>query len=168
MVQCAVDRLVNARWTDDIHDEWIRNLLKRKPHLTRERLEKTRDLMKRNLPEADVAGYHHMIPNLSLNDPDDRHVLATAIHANANVILSADRGFTNTVLEPHNLVVQRTSGFLLGLLNADQDLLLDSLARARQNLRKSTPSPEEFVRGLRAGNQLNGFCDALSKHLGKL
>lgn len=109
-----------------------------------------------------------MIPNLSLNDPDDRHVLATAIHANANVILSADRGFTNTVLEPHNLVVQRTSGFLLGLLNADQDLLLDSLARARQNLRKSTPSPEEFVRGLRAGNQLNGFCDALSKHLGKL
>jgi len=23
LVQCAVDRLVHARWTDDIHDEWI-------------------------------------------------------------------------------------------------------------------------------------------------
>lgn len=168
LVQCAVDRLVDARWTDDIHDEWIRNLLKRKPHLARERLEKTRDLMKGTLPKADVTGYHHIIPSLSLKDPDDRHVLAAAIHAKANAILSADRGFTNTVLEPHNLVVQRPSGFLLGLLNADQDLMLDSLARARQNLRKSTPSPEEFVRGLRSGDQLIGFCDALSKHLDRL
>jgi hypothetical protein len=23
LVQCAVDRLVDARWTDEIHDEWI-------------------------------------------------------------------------------------------------------------------------------------------------
>ena len=26
LVQCGVDRLVEARWTDAIHDEWIRNL----------------------------------------------------------------------------------------------------------------------------------------------
>ena len=26
LVQCAVDRLVDARWTDEIHDEWIRKL----------------------------------------------------------------------------------------------------------------------------------------------
>jgi hypothetical protein len=26
LVQCAVDRLVEARWSDGIHDEWIRNI----------------------------------------------------------------------------------------------------------------------------------------------
>jgi len=24
LIQCAVDRLVAARWTDEIHEEWIR------------------------------------------------------------------------------------------------------------------------------------------------
>jgi hypothetical protein len=27
LTQCAVDRLVEARWTDAIHAEWIRNLV---------------------------------------------------------------------------------------------------------------------------------------------
>ncbi len=26
LIQCAADGLVRARWTDAIHDEWIRNL----------------------------------------------------------------------------------------------------------------------------------------------
>jgi hypothetical protein len=26
VMQAAVDRLVEARWTDEIHNEWIRNL----------------------------------------------------------------------------------------------------------------------------------------------
>lgn len=26
LIQCAVDGLVEARWTDDIHDDWTRNL----------------------------------------------------------------------------------------------------------------------------------------------
>lgn len=29
IVQVAVDRLVEGRWTDTIHDEWIRNLARR-------------------------------------------------------------------------------------------------------------------------------------------
>jgi len=168
LVQCAVDRLVDARWTDDIHDEWIRNLLERKPGLTRDRLERTRNLMKAQLPEADVTGYHHLIQSLELKDPDDRHVLAAAIHTNADTILSADRGFTNTVLAPHGLTVQRPNGFLMSLLNANLDLMLDSLARARQNLRKSTPTPEEFVAGLRACQRLDEFCTAISAHLDRL
>ena len=32
-------RLLHARWTDEIHEEWIRNVLKNNPRLARERLE---------------------------------------------------------------------------------------------------------------------------------
>src|SRR4051794_13159724 len=34
-----------ARWSDDVHEEWISNLLKRRPDLTRAQLERTRQLM---------------------------------------------------------------------------------------------------------------------------
>jgi hypothetical protein len=37
--------LLHARWTDDIHGEWVRNVLKNNPQVARERLERTRSLM---------------------------------------------------------------------------------------------------------------------------
>jgi hypothetical protein len=42
VVQAAVDRLVEARWTDTIHDEWIRNLATDAPAIPIERLQVTR------------------------------------------------------------------------------------------------------------------------------
>ncbi len=45
VVQAAVDRLVEARWTDAIHDEWIRNLAADTPRIPAERLQITRRLM---------------------------------------------------------------------------------------------------------------------------
>ena len=65
LVQCAFDGLVEARWTDDIHAEWMRNLAANSPGTSLERLEPTRDLMKAVLPDADVAGYQDLIPSLS-------------------------------------------------------------------------------------------------------
>jgi len=87
LIQCAVDGLVEARWTDDIHAEWIRNLAANTAGLSTERLKATRDLMKRVLPEAEVADYHSLVPSLQLPDPDDRHVLAAAIAGRASIIV---------------------------------------------------------------------------------
>lgn len=57
LIQCAFDGLVEARWTDDIHDEWMRNLAANTPGLSIDRLEATRDRMNAVLPEAVVADY---------------------------------------------------------------------------------------------------------------
>jgi hypothetical protein len=45
LIQCAVDRLVKARWSDEIHDEWIRNIIAKEPRLSPQRLLTTRDQM---------------------------------------------------------------------------------------------------------------------------
>lgn len=87
LIQCAFDGLVEARWTDEIHDEWIRNLAANAPTLLIERLIATRDRMKAVLPDADVTDYRHLIPELRLPDPDDRHVLAAAIAGTAPYII---------------------------------------------------------------------------------
>jgi hypothetical protein len=76
VVQVAVDRLVEARWTDAIHDEWIRNLAAARPAIPRERLQTTRRLMNEALPVAMVNGYEDHVRTVNLPDPNDRHVVA--------------------------------------------------------------------------------------------
>src|SRR5262245_54999442 len=84
VVQTVVERLVEARWTDAIHEEWIRNLTA----VPTERLQITRRLMEDSLPMAMVKGYEEHIPTVTLPDPNDRHVVAAAIAAKALLILT--------------------------------------------------------------------------------
>src|SRR5271166_3141973 len=88
LVQAAVDRLVEVRWTDEIHDEWMRNLTSGTSAIPMERLQTTLRLMKDALPTATVSGYRDHIPAVSLPDPDDCHVVAAAIAAGASTILT--------------------------------------------------------------------------------
>ena len=60
----------------DVHEEWISNLPKKRPDITRGKLERTRMLMDKHAVDALVTGYEYLIPGLHLPDPDDRHVLA--------------------------------------------------------------------------------------------
>jgi len=80
--------VVLARWTDDIHEEWMRSVLRERYDLTRVQLERTRDLMNQSVRDCLVTDYHDLIPGLTLPDADDRHVLAAAIRAGANVIVT--------------------------------------------------------------------------------
>ena len=87
-IRLAQAGLVRARWTETIHDEWIRNLLKDNPHLSPERLARTRSLMNDAVRDCLVTDYDDLIASLSLPDPDDRHVLAAAIRAGAAAIVT--------------------------------------------------------------------------------
>lgn len=80
--------VIEARWTDHIQEEWIRSVLRDRPDLDRERLERTRRLMDQNTRDSLVTGFEHLIPKLSLPDADDRHVLAAAIHCEADAIIT--------------------------------------------------------------------------------
>ena len=84
----AVTGLFRAKWSVDVHEEWISNLLKNRHDLTRDKLERTRMLMDKHAIDALVIGYEDLIPGLQLPDPNDRHVLAAAIRGQANVIVT--------------------------------------------------------------------------------
>jgi len=84
----ALSGRFRARWSLEIHNEWKRNLLKNRPDLTTEQLDRTSDLMDQAIPDACVYGYERLIEGLTLPDVDDRHVLAAAIRCNASVIVT--------------------------------------------------------------------------------
>jgi hypothetical protein len=60
----AVKDVYRPRWTNAIHDEWIRNLLASRPELKRELLVRTRDLMNTNARDSLVTGYEAVIDSL--------------------------------------------------------------------------------------------------------
>lgn len=88
LIRIAQAGLVGAKWTDRILDEVFTNILKNHPDLDPVRLARTRQLMNTAVRDCLVEDYESLIPALELPDPDDRHVLAAAIRAQAQVIVT--------------------------------------------------------------------------------
>ena len=55
-----------ATWSDMVHEEWITALLRKRPHLRRAQLERTRDLMNQHAVGATITGYEGLIDGLWL------------------------------------------------------------------------------------------------------
>ncbi|MCP4663681.1 MAG: PIN domain-containing protein, partial [bacterium] len=81
LMRLASGGLLQARWSERILDEAFRALLAHRPDLDPARLQRTQQLMCQALPDAMVRGHEELVEELELPDPDDRHVLATAIRA---------------------------------------------------------------------------------------
>lgn len=90
LMYLAMTDLLRARWTDAIHEEWMRNVQNDYPDITRQKAERIRDLMNAHAHDCLVTGYEDLIEALVLPDPNDRHVLAAAIRAGADVIVTSN------------------------------------------------------------------------------
>ena len=80
--------LYHARWTHQIHDEWMRNLLAQRPDLAEDTLRRTRELMNTAIPDSLIENYEVLIDKIQLPDPEDRHVVAAAIIGHADAIVT--------------------------------------------------------------------------------
>ncbi len=100
LMQLAVTDLFKAKWSEDIHREWIDALMRKEPHPDRAALERTRDLINHATRDCLMTGYEALIPSLELPDPGDRHVLAAAIVGRCDVIVTQNlRDFPDEALE---------------------------------------------------------------------
>lgn len=124
-----------ARWSLRIHEEWKRNLLKNRPDLTIEQLDRTSGLMDRAIPDALVTGHEPLIPGLALPDPDDAHVLAAAIRCNASVIVTFnEKDFPVHALQPFGIDAQHPDVFVENLFDLDPAAVVAAARRQRQQL----------------------------------
>ena len=103
LLRLSTTGLFSAKWTDQIHDEWTRNLLLARPELE-DKLCRTRDLMNRAVPDSLVTGYEPLIENLELPDRDDRHVLAAAIRSSAQAVVTFNlKDFPKNALDQYGI-----------------------------------------------------------------
>lgn len=149
LMHLAIARLYRARWSALIHEEWIRNLLLRRPDLSRETLETTRDMMNSAVPDGLIEDYEPLIADLTLPDVDDRHVLAAAIMGRADVIVTFNlKDFPKAALEPHGIAVQTPDEFIHELMDSDEDRVCLAIKRQRAFLSKPPKTVEAHLQTL--------------------
>lgn len=120
VVELAQTKLFRARWSEHVHDEWIRNLLRNRPDLSPAALERTRRSMDASVLDCLVTGYAELIETLTLPDPDDRHVLAAAIIGRASCIVTFNlTHFPSDYLGSYNLHAVHPDDFLLDTESMD-------------------------------------------------
>ena len=148
-VSLAALDVFDARWTNQIHDEWIRNVLKSNPGAARETLENTRRLMDLHVPNALVEGFEPLIETLSLPDPNDRHVLAAAIQAHAPTIVTWNlKDFPAPILTAHDIRAVSPDVFAVELLEQSSNEVIRALAAQRRRLKNPPQTPTQFLETL--------------------
>jgi hypothetical protein len=153
----ALHGLFRAHWSARVHEEWIVALLRNRPDLDRERVDRTRSLMDEHIPEAVVHAYEHRIAALTLPDPDDRHVLAAAIHCDASVIVTTNlRDFPSTALASHTIEAVHPDAFIAGFLETDPNAVVAAL----RQLRGSFKSPPKTAADLLATMEKHGLTSS--------
>lgn len=169
-MEVALAKLYRPRWTAGIHREWIDALLRRNPHLDREKLECTRYLMDRTIPTALVTGYESLIDLLALPDANDRHVLAAAVVGRCDVIVTQNtKHFPQTVLASLGLEAQHPDEFLANHLDLAPGRFCRAIGLVRVRLQNPPYSVEEFLTDMtRIGlvataSELQQYAELLSK-----
>jgi len=113
LIRVGIARLVQPKWTEQILDEVFRTLQANRPDLETTRLDRTRELMNAAVRDVVVSSYEHRIGEITLPDPDDRHVVAAAIHIEAKLIITKNlRDFPAAALEPWGISAQHPDAFL--------------------------------------------------------
>ncbi len=142
----AMTDLFRAKWTDAIHEEWMRNVQKDYPDITREKIERTRDLMNSHVRDCLVTGYEDLIEAITLPDPDDRHVLAAAIRAGADVIVTSNLSdFRKDVLAKYGIYVQHPDEFVMCLIDLAPNLVCSAAKKQRESLKNPPLIVDAFL-----------------------
>ena len=150
LLELAISGFYRAKWSARVHDEWTRALLRSRPDLTAARLERTRRLMDAHVHDVLVTGFEDLVPTLELPDPGDRHVLAAAIRAEADIIVTANlKDFPASSLAPHGLEAEHPDAFLARLCGRWPARFVEAFHRVRSRLRHPPLSADEHLRALR-------------------
>jgi len=141
--------LYKPKWTQEIQNEWRRNLLENRPDLKKKQLDKTVFLMDDSFPDANIASYEYLIPSLTLPDADDRHVLAAAIHCQADYIVTLNlKDFPASRVGKYDINVLHPDVFILDLIDSNPDISLAAFKRQVSFLRNPSFSEDEVLSSL--------------------
>jgi predicted nucleic acid-binding protein len=151
LMHLALTDMYRARWSNMIHDEWTRNVLKSRKDLKPEAIARTRQLMDAHVRQALVENFEHLIPAIQLPDPDDRHVVAAAMHAGAELIITFNRkDFPAAELEKYNVSAQHPDDFIFDLFDLNAAKVLQAAARHRKSMKNPPKSVEDYLDTLAA------------------
>ena len=134
--------LYTPKWSAHIFDEW-RQVMVRKGVPEDEAFRRTQ-APNRAFPDAFVQHYEGIIPNLALPDPKDCHVLAAAIKANANIIVTNNgKDFPKEYLQTFGLGVKSADDFLTDIIDLNPQISVQAFRE--MVMHKKNPKLDEYI-----------------------
>jgi predicted nucleic acid-binding protein len=146
LMHLALTDLFQAKWSARIHDEWIGALLRERPDLTQQQLDRTRTLMDTHVRDALVDHFEDLIEGLHLPDPADRHVLAAAIQGRADIIVTRNLSdFPPEVLGPFGIEAWHPDDFITHLIALAPDTAVVAVHAHRASLKNPPKTVTEYL-----------------------
>lgn len=147
LLRLAATRLFRARWTAQIRDEWMRNLLANRPDLSAERITRTADMIDSSSHDCLVEGYEHLIPCIGgLPDQDDRHVLAAAMKCGAELIVTFNlKDFPASALAEYGVEAIHPDDFIVDVLDLEAGACIQAVREMRASLKNPPKTQDEFL-----------------------
>lgn len=156
---------IRAHWTQQIHEEWMRNVA-RDYGIARKELEKIAQLMNQASGDALIGRYHQHEVLFPKTDAKDRHVAAAAVTArkqsgnhSVTIITWNLKDFNRQELAQAGLAAESPDAFLCHLMSDSPANVVAAFTRMRENLRNPSKTTQEcadtlFAQGLTAFSKL--------------
>jgi PIN domain len=160
LIRIACTGMVRARWSEAILDECFRSILRSRPELDPASLARTRSLMNRAVPDCIVEGYEKIVEGLVLPDPNDRHVLAAAICAGAQSVVTFNlKDFPDESLGTYGVEAKHPDEFVLDLIDLVPGAIVNVVTLQAQSLKNPTRTLPELLDTL----QDNGLVQSVAR-----
>ncbi len=117
LLRLAGAKTYRPLWSPHVLAEVERTLLSDRLNVSEDGVAKRLRVMREHFPDAEVSGYEALIPDMTCHEKD-RHVLAAAVRANAEVIVTANTSdFPDASLIPYDITAIHPDDFLLDQLD---------------------------------------------------
>jgi predicted nucleic acid-binding protein len=161
LLRCAEEpSFFRIAWSAQILGEIRRNLIGAKFGYSVAQAERRVGSMQSAFPEAMYSIPPGLIDGMTgMPDPDDRHVLALAVHAHANTIVTENtRHFPVEALAPHGILVSTADEFLTYQYRLDPQVMLEKLDGQAAGIRRQRSDILVFLQ-----KSAPRFCELCSK-----
>jgi predicted nucleic acid-binding protein len=162
LLRLAEAETFRALWSVDVLDELRRNLIEQ--GLDADKIDHRIDEMRRSFPDATITGYESLIESMT-NHPKDRHVLAAAVRANAEVVVTFNiRDFPEPSLKSYDIDALHPDDFLLDQLDLHPGATVQALRDQAAAYRRE-PTTVAGLLGRLERSGLPGFAAEVRRHL---
>ncbi|MGH3381453.1 MAG: PIN domain-containing protein [Actinoallomurus sp.] len=159
LIRIAQAGLVQAKWTHKILDEALENLAANRPDISDEKLYRLRGLMNASVRDCLVEDYEPLMEGLKLPDPDDRHVLAAAIKAGAQIIVTSNlRDFPAREIATWSLEAKSPDDFVLDQIDLDDRVVWACV----QQIVDSRVNPPETIEDVLSALENAGLVESVA------
>lgn len=168
LIELAAARLFRAKWTNQIHEEWMKSVLRNRQDITRSTLERTRDLMNASVLDCLVEDYEALIPSIDCPDTGDRHVIAAAIKGRCAALVTFNlKHFPKSELDRYDIEPLHPDEFIHHQIGLNQAAVVRAAKNCRARLRNPPKTAKGYLETLRrqglpkTANALEEYTDLI-------